>query len=62
MEYEKARDLLLNVQQMQMLCAHQNGKWSPAKEKRMRRNLNQLLVGLLGRPVTQDEIDGAHSK
>ena len=62
MKYEKARNLLLDIQQMQILCAHQNGRWSPAKEKKMRSKLNQLLVGLLGRPVTQDEIAGAHSK
>jgi hypothetical protein len=59
MEYEKARSLLIELQRIQMQSAHQNGRWSPNKQKQIERGLKQLLAGLIGRAATDEEIEKA---
>ena len=59
MEYEKARKLLLNLQHIQMNSVKHNGRWSPARQKEIERDLQQLLAGLMGRTATDEEIEKA---
>jgi len=42
-----------------MQSAHQNGRWSPNKQKQIERGLKQLLAGLMGRAATDEEIEKA---
>ena len=62
MEYEKARNLLIDLQYIQIQSAKHNGRWSPARQKDIERDLKQLLAGLMGRAATDEEIDKAQMR
>ena len=59
MEYEKARKLLVDLQHIQIQSAKHNGRWSPAIQSKIEKDLKQLLAGLMGRAATDEEIKKA---
>ena len=59
MEYEIARKLLVDVQHIQIQSAKHNGRWSPARQSEIEKDLKQLLAGLMGRAATDEEIEKA---
>ena len=59
MEYEKARKLLVDLQHIQIQSAKHNGRWSPARQSEIEKDLKQLLAGLMGRAATDEEIKKA---
>jgi|TARA_R110002110_G_scaffold46119_2_gene139746 hypothetical protein len=62
MEYEKARKLLVSLQYIQIQSAKHNGRWSPASQSKIEKDLKQLLAGLMGRDATDEEIEKAQSR
>ena len=59
MEYEKARKLLVDLQHIQIQSAKHSGRWSPAIQSKIEKDLKQLLAGLMGRAATDEEIKKA---
>ena len=62
MEYEKARKLLVDLQHIQIQSAKHNGRWSPAIQSKIEKDLKQLLAGLMGRAATDEEIEKAQMR